>query len=77
MQVPGAVFADQFENLANLRAHLDTGAHAEAQPRTCRCIARTAQAPSAACQRGMPCMRAQHIQSMNMLCPCWLQHQTL
>lgn len=23
---PGAVFADQFENLANLRAHLDTGA---------------------------------------------------
>jgi hypothetical protein len=23
--VPGAVFADQFENLANLRAHLDTG----------------------------------------------------
>jgi cysteine synthase len=22
---PGAVFADQFENLANLRAHLDTG----------------------------------------------------
>jgi hypothetical protein len=25
-KVPGAVFADQFENLANLRAHLDTGA---------------------------------------------------
>lgn len=24
-EVPGAVFADQFENLANLRAHLDTG----------------------------------------------------
>jgi cysteine synthase A len=26
-EVPGAVFADQFENLANLRAHLDTGVH--------------------------------------------------
>eukprot|EP00775_Hariotina_reticulata_P012198 gene12198-12335_t len=24
-ETPGAVFADQFENLANLRAHLDTG----------------------------------------------------
>jgi cysteine synthase A len=26
---PGAVFADQFENLANFRAHLDTGMLAE------------------------------------------------
>jgi hypothetical protein len=27
-EVPGAVFADQFENLANMHAHLDTGASA-------------------------------------------------
>lgn len=34
-EVPGAVFADQFENLANLRAHLDTGREILQQTQGC------------------------------------------